>query len=335
MKMRTIHVITGLLDGGAEAVLYRLCRQEPSNQDAVVSLTGDGKYGPLLRAMGIPVFSLNIGPGSIPVSAVLRLRALLRNRRPDVVQTWMYHADLLGGVAARLAGIRAIIWGIHHTTLEVGASKGRTIWVAKTCARLSSFVPHKIVCCAKSAARVHEELGYESEKLVVVYNGYDLEEFRPSPDSGRAVRRELNVPVDGKLIGMVGRFHPQKDHETLLKTLSMVRSLGHDVYCLLVGPGLDRSNTQLMGWIRELGLANRILAVGPRADVPSVMNALDVHVLSSSYGEAFPNVLAEAMACGTPCVATDVGDAAMILGATGWVVPPRTPPHLRMDWLRR
>ena len=321
--MRTIHVITGLTDGGAEAVLYRLCRSDKHNEHVVVSLREEGKYGPMIRALGRQVICLNMLPGRIRVAGVFRLWQIIKEQRPDVVQTWMYHGDLVGGVVARMAGIRKVVWGVHHTTLDQEKSKRSTILVARICARLSHFVPRKIIFCAGSASRIHEALGYDGAKFVVVNNGYDLAEFQPDEDSGRAVRNELQIPAGSRLLGMIGRFDPQKDHENLLKALRMVHGMGYDCHCLLVGRGLSQENEHLKAQIRELELTDRVHLLGQRSDVPAIMNALDLNVLSSAYGEAFPNVLAEAMACGTPCVATDVGDTKVIVGDTGWVVPAK------------
>ena len=319
--MRVAHIITGLTDGGAEAVLYRLCRKCHAHEHLVVSLTEEDKYGPLIRALGVPVVSLRMPPGRVRLSAIWRLRALLREQRPDVVQTWMYHADLIGGAVARWSGSKNVVWGVHHTTLDPQKSKRATIWVARACARLSHYVPQRIICCAESTARIHSELGYDSDKLVVVNNGYDLQEYGPDPDLGRSLRRSLGVPADRPLIGMVGRFDPQKDHENLLKALAILRARGDRFSCLLVGRGLDETNERLTGWIRDLRLTECVIVLGQRSDIPAIMNALDFHVLSSAYGEAFPNVLAEAMACGSPCVTTDVGDSSVIVGETGWTVP--------------
>jgi glycosyltransferase involved in cell wall biosynthesis len=262
-------------------------------------------------------------PGRVSLRGVTSLWRILKSEQPDVVQTWMYHADLLGGVVARLAGIGAICWGVRQTTLEPGKSKRATIWVAHACARISRWVPRAIVCCAESAARVHSGMGYEEKKMVVIPNGYDLGQFRPEAALGLAIREEMGIPPGAQVIGMVGRFDPQKDHENLLNALALLDLDQHNVYCLLVGNGLNDQNGTLMSWIRARGLENRIPLLGQRTDITAVMNALDVHVLSSSFGEGFPNVLAEAMACGTPCVATDVGDASVIVGDTGWIVTPK------------
>jgi glycosyltransferase involved in cell wall biosynthesis len=240
----------------------------------------------------------------------------------------MYHADLLGGLVARLAGVRHVCWGIRHTTLEPGSSKQSTIMVAKLCAKLSHWVPRRIVCCAQKAAEVHQAVGYVAEKCVVIPNGYDLTQFAPDQASGRRVREEWGIAPSTPLLGMVGRFDPQKDHGNLIQALGLLKQQGVEFRCALVGNGLVSANDELGGWLRRHDVLDRVLLVGRRNDIPAVMNALDLHVLSSAYGEAFPNVLAEAMACGTPCVTTDVGDAAVIVADTGWVVPPRNPQAL-------
>jgi glycosyltransferase involved in cell wall biosynthesis len=323
--MRVLHVITGLADGGAEAVLTRLCLHEQTHSHTVVSLTDIGKYGPILRKTGIAVHCLSMAPGRVSLGGLISLWRILKSEEPDVVQTWMYHADLLGGVLARLAGVGGVCWGVRQTTLEPGKSKRATIWVAHACARISHWVPRAIVCCAESAARVHSGIGYDQRKLVVVQNGYDLRQFRPDEESRCSVREELGLPPDARVMGMVGRFDPQKDHENLLNAFAALELEKLDAYCVLAGNGVNDRNQTLASWIQDRCLGDRVFLLGQRTDVPAVMNALDVHVLSSSFGEGFPNVVAEAMACGTPCVATDIGDASVIVGDTGWIVPPNEP----------
>lgn len=319
--MHIFHVITGLDDGGAEAVLHRLCVHDKTCSHAVVSLMDDGKYGPLLRQAGVSVHCLNMPRGQIRPLALLRLWRLLRQQRPDVVQTWMYHADLVGGVIARLAGMRNVVWGIHHTTLEPGKSSRSTIWIARLLARLSYVVPSCIAACAEKAVAVHGAMGYDISRMVVIPNGYNLEEYAPDASARMRLRSEWQVADDLPVLGMVGRFDPQKDHANLLQALAILQRRESNFRCVLVGNGLTAENRVLVRQIKQVGLQKQLRLLGRRNDIPAVMNALDVHVLSSS-GEAFPNVLAEAMACGTPCVTTDVGDAAIIVGDAGWVVPP-------------
>lgn len=325
--METLHIITGLNDGGAEAVLFRLCAQDRANRHHVVSLMDGGKYGPLLEEIGVSVTALDMPRGRITMAGLWQLWRLVRKLRPDVIQTWMYHADLIGGLIGRLARQRNIVWGIHHTTLVSGKSQRGTIWVARLCAQLSQWIPRRIVCCAEKSREVHAALGYDHARMRVISNGYDLALFRPDPVAGHSVREELGIDPATPLLGFVARFDPLKDHANLLQALTLLKMRKSVPQCLLVGTGMTSDNSVLTGMITDLGLDGRVLLVGRRNDIPAVMNALDLHVLSST-SEGFPNVLAEAMACGTPCVSTDVGDAADIIGPTGLVVPTRSPETL-------
>jgi glycosyltransferase involved in cell wall biosynthesis len=315
------------LECGAKGVLYRLCLNSPRVEHVVVSLMNEGKYGPLLENAGVKVYCLGMKPGKITIKQFFQLVSFIRTEKPDAVQTWMYHADLLGGVAAKIAGVRKVFWCIRHSTLEKGKAKRSTIAIAKLCALLSRFVPSGIVCCAHKALVVHRDIGYAARKLVVIPNGYDLTKFTPDEHAGANLRVLLGVPQRIFLIGKVGRYDPFKDHNNLLVALSGLNSLGIDFKCLLVGTGLTKENELLLAPINELGLIDKVLLAGPRTDIPAVMNALDLHVLSSS-SEGFPNVLAEAMACGTPAVSTDVGDAIQIVGDAALLCPPRDPQEL-------
>ena len=317
--MHIVHIITGLNNGGAEGVLYRLCKNDKYCRHTVISLMDMGKYGPLLIKDGIDVYCLNMKQGKLRFHSLLQLYQILRRIKPDVVQTWMYHADLIGGLIAKLAGVKNIYWNIRHSVLEKGKSKRSTMLRAQLCAQLSSFIPYKIICCANKALDIHVEKGYQASKMVVIGNGYELDSFLPNDLLSLKIKDELNIQNTENLIGMVGRFDPLKDHFNLLNALTLVKDK-FDVKCLLVGKELNQFNHELCAEIDRLGLQNEVLLLDQRSDIPSIMNTLDVHILSSS-SEAFPNVLAEAMACGTPCVTTDVGDAALIVGEAGWIVP--------------
>ena len=324
---KIVHIITGLNNGGAEAVLYRLCTNDNQNQHAVISLMGLGKYGPLLTDKGIDVYTLDMPQGKVTFSGLLKLYRLIKEQKPDVVQTWMYHADLIGGVIARLAGVKNVFWNIRQTSLEKGLTKRSTAYVAKLCALLSYFIPKKVICCASKAAEYHVALGYKRNKMVVIGNGYELDSLNQNPSLGFAIRSDLLLKKNDLVLGMVGRYDPAKDHNYLLLALSHLKSKSLEFKCLLVGKALSAENKELFDKLAQLDLLNNVILLEQRTDIPAVMNAIDIHVLSS-YSEAFPNVLAEAMACGTPCVTTDVGDAGLIVGDTGWVVPPRDPEAL-------
>lgn len=364
--LRVTHVITGLGQGGAEAVLFRLTTYpDQTVQHTVVSLTDDGVYGERLRAAGVTVHTLGMPRGRVSFSGLRRLRQLLATQKPDAVQTWMYHADLIGGIVARLAGVRAVAWGIRNSGAHLQRSSRSARLVLKLCAMLSGRVPAAIVCAARDAATRHEQYGYRADRLVVIANGYDLSRYQPDAQARRRVRAQWQVGDETPVIGCVARWDPLKDHANLLGAVakvvqshggSVARSDGEpgiesssssgepdaqtcgtaisvgaapiaDLRCALVGRGMSSDNAALNALIDRLGLRDRVLLLGPSDEVPAVMNALDLHVLSSC-AEGFPNVVAEAMACGTPCVVTDVGDAAHIVGQTAAVVPPENAPAL-------
>ena len=324
--MNILHIITGLNDGGAEAVLYRLCTYDDTYNHKVISLMDEGKYGPLLTDSGTDVHCLNMPAGKVTPSGLYKLLKLIRDLKPDVVQTWMYHADLIGSAAARLAGNKNIVWNIRHTTLEKHHSKRSTILVAKACAKISKKIPLKIICCADKAVEVHKAIGYDDRKMTVIANGYDLSRLCILTDTQSKLKNELGDIFPS--IGMVARYNAQKDHFNLLEAFAIVKKANIPHKLILVGKDINSSNANLVEKIQSLDLDNSVILLDQRTDIPVVMNSLDLHVLSSSFGEAFPNVLAEAMACGTPCVTTDVGDAALIVGDTGWVVPPKNPQEL-------
>lgn len=320
--MKVIHIITGLDDGGAEAVLYRLCLSDKVYNHIVVSLMDEGKYGPLLVDKDIKVYCLNMKRGRISIAGLLKLYKIIHKINPNVVQTWMYHANLIGGVVSRLVGIKNVVWGIHHTNLIKGESKISTVIIVRINAFLSYFIPRNIIYCAHKSKEVHEKLGYSVSKAHVIGNGYNINQFFTDNYIRDTFRSKFEVSDEVNLLGMIGRYDPLKDHLNLIRALPRIIEAGYNIKLILVGKDLDTSNQTLLNQIKENDLLDTIVLMGQRDDIPAVMNAIDLNVLSSS-SEAFPNVLPEAMACGTPCVTTDVGDAALIIGTTGWVVPPK------------
>lgn len=298
-----------------------LPRLQDSFSQQLICLTPAGAVANEIRDLGFPVHSLDISRSLPNPLAVFRLVSLIRTHRPDIVQTWLYHADLLGGLAARIAGVKTLVWNIRNNDLSRKKTKARTRWVASACARLSHQVPDCIVSCARSAVETHTQLGYAAEKFVIIPNGFDLSQFYPDASARLSVRTELGLPSGAPLIGLIGRFDPQKNHEGFIQAAHLVHQSRRDAHFLLAGRGVNAGNTALSEWISQAGLRGSVHLLGERSDIPRLNQALDVVVSSSSYGEAFPNVLGEAMACGVPVVATDAGDAALILQGTGRVVP--------------
>lgn len=317
---RLVVVITGLRTGGAELTLLKVLeRLDPAWAPRVISLTDVGDVGRRIEALGIPVEALGLRPGRVGPLAVARLTIRLRALRPDVVHTWMYHADLMGGLAAKLAGGCGIGWAIHNTSLDPGRTKRSTRLVARACARLSRRVPDRILSVSAAARDAHIAIGYAPDRLVVVPNGFDLSRFRPDGEARADVRRELGVAAEAPLVGLVARWDPLKNVEGFVTVAGLVHARRDDARFVLVGAGLDRDNARLASLTQAARVSGATRLLGGRDDVPRLMAALDV-LVSPSWGEAFPSVLGEAMACGVPCAVTDAGDSALIVGETGRVV---------------
>jgi len=329
-----LHVITDLSAGGAEMALYKLlsCLDLRDFPAQVVSLTGDEPLGDEIRALGVPVTALGMKAGLPDPRLVTGVCRQILLFRPDVIQTWMYHADLVGGVAAKLSGNPVVVWNIRHTLVRSSDVKRSTLLVARANAALSRRIPARIICCARAALESHVALGYAREKMIIIPNGFDLKSFRPDPAARREVRAMLGVDDTTPLLGMCGRFDPQKDHHNFLSAAGILHTLFPDAQFVLWGNGMDRENLLLSAWIAGEGLENNVHLLGFRTDSSRLDAALDVATLSAAYGEAFPNVIGEAMASGVPCVVTDVGDSASIVGPTGRVVPPRDPHALAAAW---
>lgn len=329
-----MHVITTLGPAGAETMLCQIARAMDRSrfENEVVSLTDILDLAERMEGIGVRVRTLDMKksvPNPVPV---MRLAQWIRESKPDVIHTWMYHANLVGALAARLAGGVPVVWGIHHSTLDPRVDKRRTVLISRTCAFLSRKLAARIVCCSEASLRIHKKLAYAAEKLEVIPNGFDLEKIKPDPAARGSVREELGLPADTLLVGMAARFHPQKDHRNFVRAAALLCRQVPKVHFLLCGFGVTWQNSKLAKWIDEAGIRDSCHLLGVRRDMARLFAGMDIATTASLSGEAFPLVVGEAMACGTPCVVTDVGDSAMIVGDTGIVVAPGNPGALANAW---
>lgn len=291
----------------------------------VISLMDRGTLGDRIEQAGTPVYCLRLRRNSPDPSFLLRLRKLLHEATPDILQGWMYHGNFIALLASSLAPRRpALVWSIRQSLYGLQAEKPLTRLVIKAGARFSRRVD-RIIYNSRLAAQQHEQLGYSSEPRIVIPNGFDCERFNPGNKEQNSVRRELSLPSDAILVGMVARFHPMKDHANFLHAAAIVSKLPNMIRFVMTGQGVDASNLALTRQIEELGLRSVVHLLGEREDMPEVMRTLDILVSASAWGEGFPNVVGEAMACEVPCIVTDIGDSSWIVGETGTVVPPAQP----------
>ena len=293
-------------------------RFEPS----VVALIDDMTVaGPVLAA-GIPITTMGMRPGVPDPRGVARLVRHIRRLKPDVIHSWMDHSNLVTALAARIASAGPLIWGIHHSDHVAGVAKRSTLLTVSACAALSHRVPAAIVSCSEHGRVLYERRGFAAKKLAVIPNGFDTERFRPDAEARASVRRELGLDETTPLVGLVARYDPLKDHSTFLRAAAHVSQSRPDVHFLLCGTRVDRQNAAIVSQVDALGLSGRCHLLGPRRDVARIQASLDV-AASSSISEAFPLAIGEAMACGVPCAATDVGDSALMIGNAGRVVRVR------------
>lgn len=317
--IRVVHVTSGLGAGGAETMLYRLLSVLASDEDQehmVISLTPGSNFE--FDRIGVKVKVVDLK--QLGVLGLLTLRRLVRSARPDIVQGWMYH----GNVAATLCAPSnvPVVWGIHHSLHDLSNEKPSMrvlVILGRWLSRYGSI--RRIVYVSEASSAHHIKYGYKSEKTLVIPNGFDCNYFRPDPVLRAATRQRLGIEPHHLLVGSFGRFHPVKDHETLICAFSQVVNRIPTARLVLAGSGINESNDKLARLLEIHSVADKVVLLGLCDGMSALYNALDVYTLSSR-SESFPNVLGEASAVGVPCVTTDVGDAAKIVNGSGCVAPP-------------
>jgi len=297
---------------------------DPATAQVVVSMMDAGVFGGRIRAAGVPLHCLRMRRGRPTLGGAWQLFHLLRCEKPDVLQTWLYHADLLGTLIAPLAGVRRTVWNIRCS--EMRHRSRRTKTVVSVLAKISARVDAVIVNSA-AGREAHERLRYRPPRWELIPNGFDLDKLRPDADVRASSRRLLAVDDANVVVGMVARVDPQKDHAVFLAAAAKVAAQNPLAVFALVGAGCE-AHGPLRGLVREYGLQSRVRLLGQRDDIAQILPGFDLCALSSAYGEGFPNVIAESMASGVAVVATDVGDTRRIVGETGLIVPPRAPTAL-------
>jgi glycosyltransferase involved in cell wall biosynthesis len=332
--LHVCHLITGLDVGGAERNLLNVVNlfDPVIATNEVVSLLEPGPFANDLEAAGIPVTSLGMQRGYPNIAGLMHLVQHLRRSRPTILQTWLYHADLLGLLASPFFPEMRVIWNLRCSDLTRATGQWRLRCIVSILARVSGR-PTAVIVNSGSGQQFHSSIGYRPRRWVQISNGVDTKRFVPNPVERAVFRAHMGIEANAPFIGLVARLHPMKDHATFLRAAASFKLNRPDARYGLCGNGCA-PGSELEPLIESLGLTDRVLLLGARTNIENIYPAFDVVTMSSAYGEGFPNVLIEAMACGVACVATNVGDSSEILGDAGVIVPPGNPDALARGWER-
>lgn len=334
-----LHVIVSLRTGGAELALASLIEKIGKDRQSHRVVTLSSKLGSeknildRLRHAGADVTCLPKSKFFSFLGTVAKLRRLIRAESPDVVHGWMHHGNLAATIATFRRTKSKHIWAIHQSFNGFSYEK----LSARVGIRLAAWLsgrPNKIIYVSSLSAAQHAAIGFNETKAVLITNGVDCDRFRPDEEAGQRLRKELGLPEHHPVVGLVARYHPMKDHSLFLEAAAEVLKITPEAHFVLVGSNIESSNLELYAKVEEKGLTDKVHLLGNRLDMESVYNSFDIVVLSSRWGEAFPLVLCEAMACGVPCVSTDVGDCASIIGDSDRVVPPADSKALALAIIR-
>jgi len=317
--LKCLHVIGDLSAGGAEKMLCRLVTAADQDvvRHSIVTLLPPGELAPSLEKAGIKVFSLMMNRRRPNPTAILSLCRLIRHVAPDIVHTWLYHADLVGGVAAAFAGSIPVICGIRHGSLINDPL--RTIISARIAALIARFVAIRVIACSERSAQAHINIGYPAERVQIIPNGFELPQ-KAKASAGSAFRQSLGISESSPMIGLIGRFNPAKDHKNFISAAAIVAKHYPEAHFILCGAGVDTNNDFLNQAIARTGIKTNTHLLGHRHDIAQIIGSLTM-LVSSSISEAFPNVIGEAMSLAIPCVVTDAGESARLIGDAGFVVP--------------
>ena len=319
--MKILHIINSLDIGGAEKMLVKLARSDvfASDEVLIVTLLDKGALAPELEKAGYRVITLGLSKNLTGLIQIFKLMSVIREFKPDIIQSWLYQSDLIAGFFAYIYRI-PVIWSLRQSNLSAEHNKPATRLCIKACAMLSRYIPHAIISNSDEAAEVHHKAGYCRDKICVIPNGFDIDMFSLNKEYRTKMRTNFGLSQSTSVIGMVARYDSQKNHIGFLQAASAILMQVPQVQFVLVGEGVSWENKFLASEISKADtLCRHIHLLGARQDIPQIMSGFDVLALPSA-GESFPNVVGEAMASGVPCVVTDVGDCAEIVGDTGSVV---------------
>jgi glycosyltransferase involved in cell wall biosynthesis len=318
--LKVCHIISGLKSGGAEGVLYRLVSLNKNNSHFIISLTKGGFYSKKFEREKINFIELSFtGLNLKSFFNFLKLIIIILKKKPDIVQTWMYHADLIGSIAARLAGVSKVYWNIRNSNLNLEWSKKTTLVVMKLCAYLSNFLPTKIVCCSNKSLECHKSYGYDYKRMILILNGYDINKFNYRISTNLKLRNLFLIKKNEIVLGFVARWSRQKNFELILKSFSISISNNSNLRLILIGKNITNKNILLVKKLFRYKIYNKTILINETDKLNEILNIIDIGLFASKGNEGFPNVIAEKMLMGIPIISNEVGDAKMIIKNFGVV----------------
>jgi glycosyltransferase involved in cell wall biosynthesis len=322
-------LIESLRCGGAQKQLVNLAKvlKKDDFDITVLYFYPGGFFESELKDSGVHLISLEKCGRWDLFFFFWRLVHHLKLIQPDVLHGYLETANLLTVFLKPFLSSTQMVWGVRVSNIDLSHYD----WLSRLLFPWECFLSHfadLIIVNSHAGRSYYLEHGFPSNKTVVIPNGIDTEHFKPDPKARQTVRSEWRIWEETILIGLVGRFDPMKDHSTFLKAAALLCQERQDVCFVCVGSGSEDYRQELQQLTEQLDISEKVIWAGSRADMPAVYNALDILCSSSAYGEGFANALGEAMACGVPCVVTDVGDSAWIVENTGVVVPPQNPEAL-------
>lgn len=322
--MKILHIITGLSIGGAEKALFNILNNglNEAHENHIISLTKGGELEHSMQEIAVSVKSLEMHKGILSINAITKLKKSVKTLHPDVIQGWMYHGNFASYIAKQLTNYSPpLLWNIRTCLYSLKNQKPMTRFVIRANQKLSNC-PESIIYNSLLSKFQHESFGFKANAGINIPNGIDVKMFSPDTKLKLLVRDKIHIPRNAIVIGHVARFHAVKDHINFLQAAASIVENNDHVYFLMIGKQITRDNKELNNFITE-NLSKRLTMLGQQNDISNYMKAIDLFCISSAWGEAFPNVVGEAMASGVPCIATDIGDCSRIIDNTGIIVPPK------------
>lgn len=325
--MKILHIINSLNKGGAESNLYRLCKFHKKKYNTKIDITiltliDNGFYESELKKLGIKVHSLKINPKrklSDLIKKIYRLRRIILDLSPDVIQSWMYHSNFLTLFIPKKFYSK-VFWNIRHSELNFRISKKMTIFLSLICGILSKFIPKKIIYCSERSIQFHEKQHfYSKSKSVLIYNGYSHDTYFPSKNLRFNFRKKYKIKKKQFILGYAGRYAKQKNISSLLFAFSKVVKKHNSIILFMAGKDINYKNKELIYLVNNLGVKNNIIFLNEQKNLLKFYNGIDLLVLTS-LSESFPNVLPEAMLCSTPVLSSDAGCSKKIIDKYGFVM---------------